>query len=75
MVSEELKKRFTNDLYLFYRYFISSRYEDPVPAPHIKKLSRELMKLANGMGNNRLAVSMPPRHSKSSMVTLAFPLW
>lgn len=69
------KKLFINDLYLFYRYFIASRYEDSVPAPHIKELSRKLMKLVSGDGKSRLAVSMPPRHSKSSMVTLAFPLW
>lgn len=75
MIDEKTKKKFINDLYFFYRYFISSRYEEPVPAPHIKKLSRELMKLSKSGGKNRLAVSMPPRHSKSSMVTLAFPLW
>lgn len=69
------KKKFVNDLYFFYRYFIASRYEEPVPAPHIHKLANELMKLKLGVGKKRLAVSMPPRHSKSSMVTLAFPLW
>lgn len=56
------KKDFMNDLYLFYRYFIISQYDDAVPAPHIKKLSRYLMKLKLGGGKNRLAVSMPPRH-------------
>ena len=69
------KKEFLNDLYLFYRLFVASNYTDSVPAPHIKKLSRKLMDLRNGKGKHRLAVSMPPRHSKSSMVTLAFPLW
>ena len=69
------KKIILNDLYLFYRYFIASQYSDSVPAPHIKKLSRKLMRLYDGEGKSRLAVSMPPRHSKSSMVTLAFPLW
>lgn len=69
------KKDFLNDLYLFYRLFIASNYKDSVPAPHIKKLSRKLMDLRTGNGKHRLAVSMPPRHSKSSMVTLAFPLW
>lgn len=69
------KKDFLNDLYLFYRLFIASNYKNSVPAPHIKKLSRKLMDLRNDNGKNRLAVSMPPRHSKSSMVTLAFPLW
>ena len=69
------KKDVLNDLYLFYRYYIASQYPNSVPAPHIKKLSRKLLKLAIGEGKNRLAVSMPPRHSKSSMVTLAYPLW
>ena len=67
---------FLADLYLFYRYFIASNYRDSVPAPHIKKLAVKLMELAlHGDNKHRLAVSMPPRHSKSSMVTLAFPLW
>lgn len=66
---------FINDLYLFYRYFIASDYKDSVPAPHIKTLAHELMKLMITDEYHRLAVSMPPRHSKSSMVTLSFPLW
>lgn len=66
---------FINDLYLFYRYFIASDYKDSVPAPHIKQLAHELMKLMVTDDYHRLAVSMPPRHSKSSMVTLSFPLW
>ena len=69
------KKRFVNDLYLFYRYFIASHYPNSVPAPHIQELALKLMELKDGIGKSRLAVSMPPRHSKSSMVTLAFPLW
>ncbi len=67
---------FLNDLYLFYQYFIASNYRNSVPAPHIRKLANKLMNLAlKGDDKHRLAVSMPPRHSKSSMVTLAFPLW
>lgn len=72
MLTQDL---FTNDLYLFYRYFIASDYKNSVPAPHIKQLAHELMKLMVTDEYHRLAVSMPPRHSKSSMVTLAFPLW
>lgn len=72
MNNEEL---FVNDLYLFYRYFVASDYANSVPAPHIKQLAHELMKLMVTDEYHRLAVSMPPRHSKSSMVTLAFPLW
>ena len=69
------KDLFINDLYLFYRYFVASDYKDSVPAPHIKTLAHELMKLMVTDEYHRLAVSMPPRHSKSSMVTLSFPLW
>ena len=68
-------KYFVNDLYLFYRYYIASNYPDSVPALHIQDLALKLMSLYDGEGKSRLAVSMPPRHSKSSMVTLAFPLW
>lgn len=63
-----------NDLYLFYRVFITSDYNDDVEAPHIDELSMELTALTLGE-YERLCVAMPPRHSKSSMVTLAYPLW
>lgn len=69
------KEDYLNNLYLFYRYFITRDYANPVPAPHIKSLADKLTMLKLDKGKNRLAVSMPPRHSKSSMVTIAFPLW
>lgn len=69
------KEKVKNDLYYFYRYFIASNFTDSVPAPHIKKLAGKLMQVYRGKTKSRLAVSMPPRHSKSSMVTLAYPLW
>lgn len=73
----DLDPRFLDDLYLFYRYFVARiKYKKKSkPASHIKKLSRHLMALKLGKLKKHLAVSMPPRHSKSSMVTLAFPLW
>lgn len=74
-VPKSKMEKVTNDLYYFYRYFIASNYPNSVPAPHIKKLAEKLMQLYRGQSKSRLAVSMPPRHSKSSMVTLAFPLW
>ena len=66
-----------NDLYLFYRVFVASHFAENIPAPHIKQLSRELMKLYDGSDESfkRLCVAMPPRHSKSSLITLAFPMW
>lgn len=73
---EVIDPRFLNDLYLFYRLFIVQKWgKKGVRAPHIKKLSRHLMAISLGKLDKHLAVSMPPRHSKSSMVTLAFPLW
>ncbi len=63
-----------NDLYEFYKEVVASRFPDPVEAPHIKTLSRELMKMYLG-DYKRLCCSMPPRHSKSSMITICYPLW
>ena len=64
-----------NDLYKFYNYFVINHFNKKIiPAPHIRKLSRELMKMYRG-DYKKLTVSMPPRHSKSSLITLAFPLW
>lgn len=69
VVDEINESDFLNDLYLFYRYFIASNYKNSVPAPHIKELSKKLMKLAlHGDGKHRLAVSMPPRHAAEDNV-------
>lgn len=71
-----IDSRFLNDLYLFYRLFVISKFSNKgLKANHIKRLSRHLMALTLGRLNKHLAVSMPPRHSKSSMVTIAYPLW
>lgn len=67
-------KKIINNLYYFYRIFITSEFKERLEAPHIEKLSKELMKMYRG-DYRRLCVSMPPRHSKSSIVTLAYPLW
>ena len=71
----EKYKLIMNDLYKFYNYFVINYFNKKIiPAPHIEKLSRELMKMYRG-DYKKLTVSMPPRHSKSSLITLAFPLW
>ena len=67
-------KEIINDLYKFYKAFVVSKYGEIVNAPHIKSLSRYLMRMVLGE-NDRLVVNMPPQHSKSSMVSLAFPFW
>ena len=63
-----------DDLYFFYVKYIASDFKETVDAPHIDKLSLSLTDLKKGK-INRLCVAMPPRHSKSSMITLAYPLW
>ena len=64
-----------NDLYKFYQYYVINTFnKEVIPAPHIKKLSRALMRMYRG-AYNKMTVSLPPRHSKSSLITLAFPLW
>ncbi|MBQ7851301.1 MAG: hypothetical protein IJ342_00245, partial [Muribaculaceae bacterium] len=65
----------TLDLYEFYYNFIALRYKDYVDAPHIKELAGLLMNLYLNDASKHLCVSIPPRHSKSSIMTLAFPLW
>ena len=68
-------KLIMNDLYRFYLYYVINHFNKKIiKAPHIKKLSRTLMRMYRG-DYKKLTVSMPPRHSKSSLITLAFPLW
>ena len=65
-----------NDLYKFYIAFVVSHFEDLVEPYHIYNLSKHLTCLAyNDEYPNRLCVAMPPQHSKSSMVTLAYSVW
>ena len=61
-------------LYPFYVKYVARDFKDMVDAPHIHTLAQHLTNLKEGKFN-RLCVAMPPRHSKSSMITLAFPLW
>jgi len=62
------------DLYEFYYNFVAITYSNDVEAQHIRILANELTEIFLGYKNN-LCVAMPPRHSKTSVVTLAFPLW
>lgn len=70
----ELNNWCKEDLYFFYCKYIACDFRDTVDAPHIDKLASYLTDLKQGH-INRLCVAMPPRHSKSSMITLAYPLW
>lgn len=66
--------RATRKLYNFYKRFVANKYPSKREAPHISKLAEKLTDIRKNK-INRLCVAMPPRHSKSSMVTLAFPIW
>lgn len=64
-----------NDLYAFYLNFVVKLFNNEVIlAPHVKKICGELMRMYLG-DYQKLSVSLPPRHAKSSLITLAFPLW
>lgn len=67
-------KTIVNDLYKFFRLFIASRTPNPLPAQHIKEISRLLMKQYSG-DIYHLSVSTPPRHGKTSLISLSYPLW
>ena len=65
-----------NNLYVFYRWFVVSNFEENITAPHIKNLAYKLMDLTNGkLGKSRIAIAMPPQHSKSSLATVAYASW
>lgn len=73
MVVEDIE-RIRTDLYSFYKYYVASTFKENLHARHIDVLSAKLLELYRG-DFHRLCVAMPPRHSKSSLVTEAFPLW
>ena len=67
-------KETAETIYGCYKNIVCLDYKDYTDAPHIIRLADKLKQLCRGEYNN-LCVAMPPRHSKSSMVTLAFPIW
>lgn len=74
MNDNEMLTHIRTDLYLLYRMITASKFKTNLDAPHIKKVSRELMKMVRG-DYHKLCVAMPPRHSKSSLITISFPLY
>ena len=58
-LSKDEYKKIVNDLYLFYRVFVGSKFSENLPAPHIKTLSKKLMRMSDGEFK-RLCVAMPP---------------
>lgn len=73
-LSDAAKANIANHIYDFYLCFVADTY-GTVLAPHIEKLSAKLENLFKPDTPNRLCVAMPPQHSKSSLVTLAFSTW
>ena len=67
-------KETAETIYGCYKNIVCLDYKDYTDAPHIIQLADALKRLCRGEYTN-LCVAMPPRHSKSSMVTLAFPIW
>ena len=71
-LADECKK----NLLKFYYTFVALRFENTTEAPHLLDLADKLTQCVyNPDFSNRLCVAMPPQHSKSSMVTVAFTLW
>lgn len=79
-ISNEQMQSLANDckrnLLKFYYTFIALRFENTMAAPHLLDLADKLTQCVyNPDFKNRLCVAMPPQHSKSSMVTVAFATW
>ena len=65
-----------DNLYAFYRRYVGIKYTPLHHAWFIKKLAKKLQDLMyDPKSKNRLMCAMPPQHSKSSLITLAFPVW
>lgn len=75
MTNAEIATIFNKSLYKFYMGFVADVFDDTVEAEHIYKLSRKLQDILKPKTKNRLCVAMPPQHSKSSLITLAYSVW
>ena len=73
---QDLANDCKRNLLKFYYTFVALRFEEPTDAPHLLDLADKLTQcIYNPEFKNRLCVAMPPQHSKSSMVTVAFATW
>lgn len=73
---QDLSNDCKRNLLKFYYTFVALRFEEPTEAPHLLDLADKLTQCVyNPEFPNRLCVAMPPQHSKSSMVTVAFATW
>ena len=75
-MNDHQKQLLNDNLYAFYRYSMGGKYHNLQQAWFIKDLAKKLDELIyNPQSKNRLMCAMPPQHSKSSLITLAFPVW
>ena len=73
---QQLADECKRNLLKFYYTFVALRFEDHVDGEHIKYLADKVTQVIyNPEFKNRLAIAMPPQHSKSSLVTVALPVW
>lgn len=71
-LAEDCKK----NLLKFYYTFVALRFDDYCEAPHVKYIADKLTQCVyNPTFKDRLSIALPPQHSKSSLVTVAFPIW
>lgn len=73
-ISDDILSQMCKPLYEFYYNFIAIDYAEEVDGRHLQVLAEKLEQVTQNKIRN-LCVAMPPRHSKSSMVTLAYPIW
>lgn len=73
-ISDDLLTNMCGNLYEFYYNFVAIDYAEETDGKHLQILAEKLEQVTQGTIRN-LCVAMPPRHSKSSMVTLAYPIW
>lgn len=73
---QKLADECKRNLLKFYYTFVALKFEDHCAGKHIKYLADKVTQcIYNPDFKNRLAIAMPPQHSKSSLVTVALPVW
>lgn len=75
-VDAELARRALDDFELFVRLAWEIVEPDPfIPGRHITLICRALQAIVEGRAKRRLIINVPPRHSKSLIITILFPCW
>lgn len=79
---ERFKEHLKADFYDFFLFFWNCiSHQDLVESPHIKLIATELQQLSDYIINEKkppydwLIINVPPGSSKSSLVSVMFPVW